>query len=116
MHQNQLTLDAKFMYTKGHELRKARVFVVLAVGVAANTTYLCQRISFYTKKSYFSYKKAKKINESSSTSKDRLDSFGKFVAGTPRNQTQEISSTLMKEITNVIPSNFTIEINLPIDS
>ena len=55
----------------------------------------------------------KKLNELSSTSKDRLDSFGKLVACTLRNQAQEISSTLMKEITNMMLSNAIIKINLP---
>ena len=59
---------------------------------------------------------SKKLNESSGTSKDRLDSFGKFVACILRNQPQEISSTLIKEITNMMLNNFAIEINLPTDS
>ena len=59
----------------------------------------------------------KKLNESPSTSEDPFDHFRKFVACTLRNQPQEIASTLIKEITNMVMlSDFTIEINLPTDS
>ena len=57
----------------------------------------------------------KKLNESPITIEDRFDYFGKFVACTLRNQPQKISSTLVKKITNMMLSYFTIEINLPID-
>ena len=85
------------------------------MGGTANSRYMPTH--FIIQKEMISFlQDRKKLNESVSTNKDRFDHFGKFVACTLRDQPQEISSTVIKEITNIMLRNFTTEINPLTDS